>query len=148
MKASSLLRKRVTVLEETVYLLNALMSEIRFSKISIIAILSSLSEETSVKNLDFLKRFSDFDLYGDFHKEWHKAITVFPYYKNEEKAKMLQLGSFLGTTDTDSQIKTINLYFTYFEGYRENAKSEYDKYGKVSSLFGLFVGASVFILLL
>ncbi len=143
-----MLRKRITVLEETVFFLNSLMSVIVFSKMNISEILSALSEESSLKNLHFLNRFPDLDIYGDFHKEWYTGITSFPYYKSEEKEKMLQLGTFLGTTDINSQIKTIKLYFTYFGNYRENAVNEYDKYGKVSSLFGLFIGASVFILLL
>ena len=61
---------------------------------------------------------------------------------------MLQLGSFLGTTDAKTQISTINLYKTFFEKYKNNAAADFEKYGKSSSLFGLFLGASVFILLL
>lgn len=148
MKISSLLKKRITVLEETVYLLNSLISEIEFSGIDIVKILSSLSAGASVKSLQYLNKFTDFEMYGDFHKEWYSSVASFPYYKSEEKDKMLQLGSYLGTTDTKSQIATIRLYFTYFENYRDSAVKEYEKYGRVSSLFGLFTGASVFILLL
>ncbi len=148
MKISSLLRKRITVLEETVFFLNSLMSEIEFSKMNIPEILSALSEESSLKNLKFLNRFPGLEIYGDFRKEWCTGINSFPYYKSEEKVKMLQLGTFLGTTDTNSQIKTIKLYFAYFGSYKENAVNEYEKYGKITSLFGLFIGASVFILLL
>ncbi len=143
-----MLKKRVTVLEETVLLLNCLMSEIEFSQMNITEILSDLSDGVSMKNLHFMKGFSELGIYGDFHSEWCSGIKAFPYYRGEEKDKMLQLGSFLGTTDKDSQIKTIRLYFTYFGNYRENAVNEYEKYGKISSLFGLFFGASVFILLL
>ncbi len=143
-----MLKNRITVMEETLFFLNSLMSEIEFSKMNIPEILSSLSEREAVRNLTFLGRFSDFGLYGDFRKEWCEGISSFSCYKSEEKEKMLQLGAFLGTTDTESQIKTLKLYFNYFENYRENAVSEFNKYGKVSSLFGMFLGASVFVLLL
>ncbi|MBR6567399.1 MAG: stage III sporulation protein AB [Clostridia bacterium] len=148
MKMSSLLKKRITVMEETVFLLNSLMSEIEFTGADIAKILSSVSSKTSVKNLYYLKKFSDYELYGDFHKVWRSAVEAFPYYKSEEKEKMLQLGSFLGTTDKESQLATIKLYFNYFANYREVAVNDYEKYGRISSLFGLFAGASVFILLL
>ena len=148
MKISSLLKKRITVLDETLFLLNSVMSEIEFSKTDIVKILSALSAEASLRSLLYLKRFCELDSYGNFHKEWHSAVISFPYYKSEEKDKLLQLGSFLGTTDISSQLSTLRLHFNYFVKYRDNAVSEYEKYGKVSSLFGLFAGASVFILLL
>ena len=66
----------------------------------------------------------------------------------DEKIKMLQLGSFLGTTDADNQISTIKLYSGFFEKYRQCAVAEYEKYGRIASLFGMFAGASVFILLI
>ncbi len=135
-------------MEETVFFLNSLMSEIEFSKMNIPEILSSMSERESVRNLTFLERFYDFGLYGDFRNEWYEGISSFSCYKSEEKEKMLHLGTFLGTTDTESQVKTLKLYFNYFENYRENAVSEFDKYGKISSLFGMFLGASVFVLLI
>ncbi len=148
MKVSSLLKMRVTVLEETIIFLDSIIAEIEFSKINIISILCKFSNEASMKNLIFLNSFSDFSADDGFYNRWKEAINSFLYYKSEEKEKMLQLGSFLGTTDAKSQINTICLYKTFFENYKNNASADYEKYGKVSSLFGLFVGASVFILFL
>ncbi len=136
------------MIEQTIVFLNSLTAEIEFSKVSIIKILAAFSAEPSFKNLLFLNSFSGFTDYDDFHSLWTESISSFAYYKSEEKEKMLQLGAYLGTTDVKNQINTIKLYKTFFENYRNNALSEYDKYGKVSTLFGLFTGASVFILLL
>lgn len=148
MKVTSLLKMRVNVLEESVIFLDALINEIEFSKTDIISVLSKFSNESSMKNLTFLSYIADFGYESIFYSRWKYALDSFTYYKSEEKEKMLQLGSFLGTTDAKTQISTINLYKTFFEKYKNNAAADFEKYGKSSSLFGLFLGASVFILLL
>ncbi len=136
------------MLDETILLLNSVMAEIQFSKADIVKIISEISFESAVKNLSFLENLSDIPVYEDFRSAWQKSINLFPYYKREEKERLLQLGSFLGTTDVDSQIDTLKLYLSFFEVYRFNSQNEYEKYGKASSLFGFFIGASIFILLL
>ncbi len=148
MKISLLLKRRVTVLEETVVFLNSLIAEIQFSKSGIPRILNTFSSADSMQSLVFLKSFSEMGEYSDFRRIWKESISLFSYYKSEEKEKMLQLGSYLGTTDTDSQISTIKLYLSYFVGYRDRALEDYGRNGKMSSLLGLFIGASVFILLI
>lgn len=145
---SLLLKERVTVLEETVIFLNSLIAEIQFSKSGIPRILNMFSSADSMKSLMFLNCFSETGEHSDFRRIWKESISSFSYYKSEEKEKMLQLGSFLGTTDTDSQISTIKLYLSYFVGYRDKAIEDYAKNGKMSSLLGMFIGASVFILLI
>ncbi len=135
-------------MDETIIFLNTLCAEIEFSKMSILKILSYFTKEASMKSLCFLNDFSDGDVPENFHSVWKHSINTFPYYKSEEKEKMLQLGSFLGTTDVENQLKTIRLYLFFFESYRDNAVNEYEKYGKISALFGLFIGASVFLLLI
>ncbi len=145
---SLLLKKRVSVLEDTLVLLKSLITEIEFSKTNLIKILSAFSEEQSMKNLLFLKKFEHTDIYSDFHSIWKEGIISFVYYKSEEKEKLLQLGTFLGTTDSYNQISTLSLYLTFFEKFHSNALAEYEKYGKISSLFGMFIGASVFVLLI
>ena len=146
MRISLLLKKRVVVLEETLTFLSSLISEIRFSKNNIIKILSDLSSDEALNSLYFLKSFSCFTDNSDFRDIWIVSVKAFQYYKMEEKVKMLQLGAFLGSTDVESQIKTINRYIVFFENFLSKAETEYEKYGKTASLFGLFTGASVFIL--
>ena len=101
-----------------------------------------------MKSLSFLDRFSAADRYADFHGEWKKGISSFIYYKSEEKEKLLQLGSFLGTTDMSGQLSAIALHLAFFEVFHKNAVADYEKYGKISTLLGVFFGASVFILLM
>lgn len=146
MRISLLLKKRVVVLEETLTFLSSLISEIRFSKNNINKILSDLSSDEALNSLYFLKSFSFFTDNTDFRDIWIVSVKAFQYYKMEEKVKMLQLGAFLGSTDVESQIKTINRYIVFFENFLSKAETEYEKYGKTASLFGLFTGASVFIL--
>ncbi len=141
-----MLKRRISILEETVVFLNALCSEIKFSKNNIIKILSDLSAHKSLNNLLYLDCFSSAIDYADFRNLWIGAVKSFPYYKRDEKLKMLQLGTYLGVTDTDNQINTINLFIVFFENYLNNAKTEYEKYGKIAPMFGLFAGASAFIL--
>lgn len=148
MKISLLLKKHLTVLEETIGFLNSLIAEIQFSKKGIPEILLILSSAPSMQNLTFLKSFSDSREFTDLREAWLNSISSFSGYKSDEKEKMLQLGTFLGTTDTDNQISTIKLYLAYFSEYRDRARSYYEKNGKLSSLLGMFIGASVFVLFL
>jgi len=148
MKASLSLKRHVTVLDETVVFLRSLVSEIEFTKSGINIILARFSAESTMKSLVFLKNFTDAECYSDFHGLWRKSIGGFPYYKSREKEKMLQLGSFLGTTDVTGQTEMINLYISYFSEYRSKAKEEYESRGKMYSLLGLFTGAAVYILLI
>ena len=145
---SLLLKKRVDVLDETVLFLNSLMGEIEFSRMNITDIIFSFSSGEAMKNLSYLNEIHHSDDQYDFHGQWKSSLSSFAYYKSSEKNKMLQLGDFLGTTDMCDQINIIRLYLSFFEKFRSNAVSEYEKYGKISSLLGLFTGASVFILLL
>lgn len=148
MKTSLSLKKHVTVLDETVILLNSLISEIQFSKSGINRILSQFSLEPSMKNLGFLSYYYEADIYADFHDLWRKSISSCSYYRSGEKKKMLQLGAYLGTTDVNSQMNMINLYLKYFSEYRNKARDEYERCGKIYSLLGLFTGAAVYILLI
>jgi hypothetical protein len=61
--------------------------------------------------------------------------------------KIIQLGNFLGTSDCESQVNTINLYSAFFEKYHSEAVKDSEKYVKLSCVSGIFIGASVFILL-
>lgn len=148
MKLSSSLKRHLTVLEETVVLFNSLVTEIEFSKAEITKILGRFSDEPSMKTLSFLRGFKETGDYDDFHALWSEAVSAFPYYKREEKEKMLQLGTFLGTTDVNNQMSMIRLYLNCFGEYRERARSEYEKQGRIYSLLGLFIGASAYILIL
>lgn len=148
MKVSLLLKRRILVMDETLIFLRSLGAEIHFARSDIRKILYDLSSGESLKSLSFLEGFADYSENTDFPLVWHDCISSFSLYKSDEKSKMLQLGSFLGTTDADSQIKTIKLHESFFENYREKAITDNDKYGKAASLIGLFLGASVFILLI
>lgn len=129
-------------------LLRSLEAEINFARSDIRKILNNFSNESSMRNLRFLNIFSDCNENTDFHLLWYDAVSSFPFYKRDEKFKLLQLGSFLGTTDAVSQIKAINLYESFFDNYLKNAMADNDKYGKAASLFGMFFGASVFIIII
>ena len=147
MNIATLLKKRVAIIDETIIFMDSLIAEIGFEKITLPQILHRLSEDALIGNLYYLKAFNDGSEYIDFNHRWCENIKSFPYYKNYEKDKLIQLGNFLGTTDADSQINTIKIYLSFFENYRKNAMNEFDRFGKTSPLFGLFAGAAAFILL-
>lgn len=148
MRMSLLLKRRQLLLEETLTFLNSLSVEIEYSQKSIIKIIDRISCEESVKNLEFLKDcIRQMNVGADFPSAWCKAVESSRLYKREEKAKLLQLGSQLGTSDTDNQLRIIKVYSDYFQKYCLSASEDYKKYGKASSLFGMFIGAAIFVLL-
>lgn len=147
-RMSLLLKRRKLLIEETLVFLNCLAVEISYSREDIVSIVNKLSSEKPMMNLLFLKICSDNTKNGlDFPEAWREAVNGVSVYKREEKEKLLQLGSFLGTSDSENQINTIKVYSSFFEEYRNYAEEDYDKYGKVSTLFGVFLGAAIFILM-
>ncbi len=148
MRISLLLKKRLNLLEETLTFLNTMIVSIEYTRSDILKIISSVIKEDSLKNLVFLRKCYDGIRNGyDFPDSWSKAVESTHLYKSDERAKLLQLGTCLGTSDSKNQVNIISSFRYYFEGYLSRANDDYTKYGKVSSLFGMFLGAVVFILL-
>ncbi len=144
---SLLLKKRQILLEETITFLNVLIVSIEYSRMNIIRIICSLSEEGTVRNLDFIRNCAcELERGSDFPKAWNESVKDALLYKSSEKDKLLQLGAFLGTSDSVNQINIIKSYIVYFSGFLDNAADDYNRYGKVLSLFGMFLGSAVFIL--
>lgn len=148
MKASSQLKSRVSAIEETILLLSNISVEIKFTRKDLAEILKSFSNDSAYKNLSYLQSFSKYTTYDDFRSCWRVEIEAFTLYKSEEKEKMLQLVSCLGTTDVENQIRTIKLFSSYFDNYLINAVNDFNKFGKTAPMTGLFAGACIFILFL
>lgn len=148
MRMSLLLKKRQMLLEDTLTFLNTLIVSIEYSRTSIVKIICDISGEDTVKNLNFIRICANELNEGlDFPIAWNNAVGTALLYKSDERTKLLQLGNFLGTSDSENQINIIESYISYFKRFLNTATDDYNKYGKISSLFGMFVGAAVFILL-
>lgn len=144
-----MLKKRLVLLEDTLTFLNTLIVSIEFTRADMLRIISDMINEGTVKNLSFLRACADEIIEGyDFSYSWCNAVESFRLYKSDEKAKLLQLGAVLGTSDSKNQIKIIKTYIYFFEGFLLRANNDFAKYGKVSLMFGMFSGAAVFVLLL
>ena len=76
---------------ETLLMLNMFMSQIEYSRKDVINIITDLADDTGVDNLTFISDCCKYcsDEYS-FSDAWKRAVSEFPYYKSEEKNKMLQ----------------------------------------------------------
>lgn len=132
----------------TVLFLQRLSDEIRYSRSNISEIIYRICSEASFGELDYLSKCNEYITGGyDFPFAWRKSVETTPLYKSKEKEKIIQLGNFLGTSDCESQVNTINLYSAFFEKYHSEAVKDSEKYVKLACVSGIFIGASVFILL-
>lgn len=110
----------------------------------------SLDNKAHLKDLDFIgKCVSAMENGSDFPIAWKNSVfSTSVLYKTQEKERLLQLGLNLGAGDTESQLKILNVYSVYFQGFLEKAKQECKKNASTSAVLGFLSGFMIFILLI
>ena len=147
---SALLKKRVSLLEETLSLIINLEIELKYRCDTLGSILMKLSALSFCSNLDYIKLCTDEIEKGkDFPSSWKKALmkSSLPY-SDDEKAKLISLGDFLGTTDIESQSIMLTLYKEYFTVFHERAVQKERKYSRMYSAMGFMSGFGIFIMVM
>ena len=150
MKMSALLKRRVSLLEETLSFLVNLKIELLYRCDTVQNILIKLSAISLCSNLDYISFCCDELRNGnDFPSSWKKALNKSNLpYNREEKAKLVSLSDFLGTTDIDSQNTMLTLYKEYFNAFYEKALQKEKKYSRLYSTAGFVSGLGVFIMVM
>ncbi|MDP5275673.1 stage III sporulation protein SpoIIIAB [Chengkuizengella axinellae] len=78
-----------------------------------------------------------------FSRNWRKTA-----FKNVEKEMILQVGSSLGISDREDQIKHLRLAITQLQSEEEMAKDEQNRYAKMWRSLGMLIGVLVVIIML
>ena len=148
MAVSLKMRKRAEVLESTYFMLNEIKLTFSYSCLPIYEMIGVLSgkDRYAVTFIPDCKKNIDSGM--DFPSAWEAAVKREDILSCEEKQKLLQLGSFLGTSDLESQISVIRLYLISFDEYRKEARLKSNKYADTCIYVGVFCAIGLFVMLI
>ena len=142
------LKKRVSLLEETVSFIVNLRLELQFRADNLYSLLSSLSALASCRSLGFITESKEKLKTDDsFSSVWRETVkgSALPY-RADEKEKLISMADFLGTSDKETQSELLNLYEKYFMTFLKKAEIENEKYSKLCVMLGFVSGMGVFIM--
>ncbi len=141
MRRSLSLKKRVDFLSEIVSMLTDFAIEIRFRAPTI--------DELLRKQTGSFARMAEAELENGFdvRAAWERACNAFPR-KNEEIALLRELGQSFGGSDSEGELKLLELYTERFSGLRESAEAEYSRKGKALARVGVLCGVAGAVLVL
>ena len=142
------LKKRVSLLEETVSFIVNLRLELQFRADNLYSLFSSLSALASCRSLGFITESKEKLKTDDsFSSVWRETVkgSALPY-RADEKEKLISMADFLGTSDKETQSELLNLYEEYFMMFLKKAEIENEKYSKLCVMLGFVSGMGVFIM--
>lgn len=144
------LKRRSEFLGEILLFVSQVSMEIEFISLPLPEILKKIYDGECCRNLDFVAFCLENMRSGeDFFSSWKNGIEVSRLpMKKEEREKLKNLGSLLGTSDAKGQSALLSLYKSYFSAFYERAVSDEQRYGKMCVTLGIVLGTGVFILIL
>ncbi len=144
------LKNRIILLDNTRYLIRQIKIETEYLRLPAGDIIIKLSKSPQLKEIDFLFRCSELLREGeDFPDAWKISLDETSLnYMIAEKEKLLHLGGNFGTSDIKNQLSMLEAYENYFEEFFSQAKRNYDRQAKTSSLLGGLLGCMLFIMLI
>jgi stage III sporulation protein AB len=119
---------------------------IRYTGSDVYEITKQLKAENT--GLAFIKNLPEHFTAGvNFHEEWHNALADEPLY-DEEKQLLEELGSVIGTSDTEGQLAAISALEERAEQLQRVRSDEYCRKGKMYRSVGVLAGVMVGILVI
>ena len=141
------LRKRAEILDKTYSLLNKIKILMEYCCLPVNELIDTVFEKGCYQRTfisQCKKQLSEGD---DFPVAWSDAVKCSDIYKKEEKQKLIQLGSFLGTSDLESQLTVIQIYIADFDVFRKEAQEKSKKYADTSIFVGAFCALGLFVMM-
>ncbi|MGN1193955.1 MAG: stage III sporulation protein AB [Acutalibacteraceae bacterium] len=142
------IRKRAEVLEATYLLLNEIKLTLEYSCLPMYELICLLGEKNSYSQTFMPECKKQIDGGMDFPDAWETSVNNACILHNEEKQKLLQLGTFLGTSDLKSQISVIDMYIISFDEYRKEARLKSKKYADTCIYVGVFCALGLFVMMI
>ena len=94
--------------------------------------------------LTFLNELPEnYDENTDFHSNWKSAVMNCHTFSTEERNLLIEVGTSLGTSDTEGQIKDLVLYQARAQELYEIRIAEYRVKGRLYRSLGLLSGIIV-----
>ncbi|MCR4796089.1 MAG: stage III sporulation protein AB [Ruminococcus sp.] len=142
------LKQGVIFCTEAEKLLNICESEIRSNNSDVYSIVRRLKKENINMRISFERLPECYSPEVDFHQQWNSSFRSISGIDADELDIMLSLGSMLGTTDTEGQLKGISHIRAKVEQLYRKRQSEYEKKGRLYRSIGVLSGAAVGVMII
>lgn len=146
------LGRRVETLEGLREGLSDLDRELTFRLAPLPALLEQLGKEKTGAAGDFFRTaFLQWqkDPEGGLHQSWRLAMTkCLSLLRSEERQVLLEVGQTLGRYDAQTQSKALARAVRRLEGYRQAAREEAQRLGRVYATLAIAGGAALVLVLL
>ncbi|MBD5138076.1 MAG: hypothetical protein HDT24_02015 [Ruminococcus sp.] len=146
---SQQLKYRAANLKKMNYMVDDMMMMIRFGSLTVYEIAESLAESERFVGFDFLHGISRSDGVP-FQRSWCNAVEKYPPrgLKAEDIRLLSDIGRKLGTSDAESQLRTLGLQQAELTSAISSAEAEHTKKAKLYRSMGALAGAFISIMLL
>ncbi|MBQ4626875.1 MAG: stage III sporulation protein AB [Clostridia bacterium] len=139
-------KKRVQTLREVLMMISVTQTRLKFSRLPVSELLKSLSENSALSGLGFLKTCRELLSFGDsFSSAWKKSLDQSFEMKKllpEAYENLLVLGDEIGATDLEGQLSQCEYYKKLFEGILEEREEKSKKSARLFPSLGLLLGIS------
>ncbi|MCM1392734.1 MAG: stage III sporulation protein AB [Ruminococcus sp.] len=143
------LKRRTSLLEKTVLMLESMKLDFEYLALPLDEMIYKYSDSQPYLSINFIHECCRKLRSGlDFPSAWSGSVKTTSLYTSEEKDKLLQLGSILGTSDCGGQISMLEMYIGYFNQFLKNARSKSENYSGMCVYLGVFCGIGMFVLLI
>ncbi|WP_295090768.1 stage III sporulation protein AB [Ruminococcus sp.] len=143
MNSSEKLRIRGDICSEIEKMLRLCEYSIRVCDADVYGIITKLKASDYLL-LAFLNELPEnYDENGDFHSKWRSAVLECQAFLPEERNLLLDVGNFLGTSDTECQLRTLAVYQERAQELFKLRTTEYRVKGRLYRSLGLLAGVTV-----
>ena len=141
-------KKRETVTEQTLLLIKNIELDLSYQCLPLMRIIEKYASMPTYSALDFLPLcIRKAESGKDIPVCWKESVEQSRIYTEFEKEKLIGLGSFLGTVDTQGQLNILALYENYFASFYSKAKENTERYSKTALITSIIMGFGVFVLI-
>ena len=131
-------------------MIETVKTQISFINVDIVSLISTLCENNSFSELDFLyeckNKIGDTD---SFESVWTNSVNCFVSpLTDDDKRIIISFGSQLGKSDTNGQIRNCELHINQIEKQIAQAEENYQKYGNLYINLSIISGVMIVIFLI
>lgn len=142
------MKRRAATLEKCRLMIGRFESEIRYNHAELGEIIHTLCDEPCMEELLFIKGCRLKLGQEDFYCAWEDALRLNPCSLNRQDIDVLcSFGSQAGTSDIETQLTQCRYYEEQLDRMAGEAKTEYEKKGKLYRSLGISLGLLVAILM-
>lgn len=142
--------RREKEIERLLALFKRMEIEISHYSLSFPDFIEKAEKEASFQKLRFVSLCAERIKSGaDFPVAWKKSVEDKPpILLCEERKRLSEMGAILSSCNKDGVLKVLSFYGEIFKNSLNEAKSAKNKYAKLCTVCGVFVGGVIFMILI